>query len=338
MVRGDPALGPGHKPRELLAALVAALTSVGARCEFVIFNEIAVDFARQQLLGLDGVLVWINPIHDGLTREVADRLLRDVAQAGVWVSAHPDVISKIGTKEVLFRTRELGWGMATDLYSSHADLLARIPSRLRRDGRLVLKQSRGNGGNGVWRVDFVREGGHGDIVVRVQHARGENVEPEEISLNAFIDRCSSYFALSGSLIAQPYVTRLGEGMIRCYLSQMQVVGFCHEWPTGLALTRSHSTMPPSVMEPPDASEYQLLRRMVEQEWVPQMLRLLELPSEHLPAIWDIDFLYGPKASNGTNTFALCEINASAVWPFPPHAIPIVAATSLAKAQEHANWE
>jgi hypothetical protein len=29
---------------------------------------------------------------------------------GVWVSAHPDVILKMGVKEVLHRTRHLGWG------------------------------------------------------------------------------------------------------------------------------------------------------------------------------------------------------------------------------------
>ena len=34
-------------------------------------------------------------------------MLREVATAGVWVSAHPDVILKMGVKSVLYRTREL---------------------------------------------------------------------------------------------------------------------------------------------------------------------------------------------------------------------------------------
>jgi hypothetical protein len=35
--------------------------------------------------------------------------LRDVAARGVWVSAHPDVVQKMGTKEVLHRTRTMSW-------------------------------------------------------------------------------------------------------------------------------------------------------------------------------------------------------------------------------------
>ena len=56
---------------------------------------------REQLLALDGVLVWVNPIEQGLTRAKLDPLLREVAEAGVWVSAHPDVILKMATKRVL---------------------------------------------------------------------------------------------------------------------------------------------------------------------------------------------------------------------------------------------
>jgi hypothetical protein len=66
--------------------------------------------ARGGRLQLDGVLVWINPIQDGANRASLDELLRDVSERGMWVSAHPDVIAKVGTKEVLYRTRGLGCG------------------------------------------------------------------------------------------------------------------------------------------------------------------------------------------------------------------------------------
>ena len=49
-----------------------------------------------------------------------DALLRDVASKGVWVSAHPDVILKMGVKEALHRTRHLGWGTVTQLYRNAA--------------------------------------------------------------------------------------------------------------------------------------------------------------------------------------------------------------------------
>jgi hypothetical protein len=65
---------------------------------------------RDQLLGLDGVLVWVNPIEQGLNRSKLDALLREVADAGVWVSAHPDVILKMATKQVLVDTKQMSWG------------------------------------------------------------------------------------------------------------------------------------------------------------------------------------------------------------------------------------
>ena len=46
---------------------------------------------------MDGVLVWVNPIAAGRSRAVLDQMLREVASGGVFVSAHPDVILKMGT-------------------------------------------------------------------------------------------------------------------------------------------------------------------------------------------------------------------------------------------------
>lgn len=67
----------------------------------------------------------------------------------MFVSAHPDVIAKVATKEVLVTTRDLGWGTDTHLYRSAAELRAQLPVRLGALGPLVLKQQRRMGGNGV---------------------------------------------------------------------------------------------------------------------------------------------------------------------------------------------
>jgi hypothetical protein len=114
-----------------------------------VYNDDIPEEVRAQLLKADGVLVWVDPIHEGRTREVLDQMLRDVATRGPWVSAHPDVIIKMGVKEVLYRTKHLGWGTDTHLYQSMAEFLATFPRRLRTHGPLVIKQNRGNGGHGV---------------------------------------------------------------------------------------------------------------------------------------------------------------------------------------------
>ena len=85
------------------------LAAVGIDAEPAVYDEAFADEVREQLLKADGVLVWVDPIQRGKTRGELDALLRDVAARGPWVSAHPDVILKMGVKEVLYRTKHLGW-------------------------------------------------------------------------------------------------------------------------------------------------------------------------------------------------------------------------------------
>ena len=58
---------------------------------------------------------------------------------------------------------------------------------------------------------------------------------------------------------------------------------------------------------------------MESEWTPQMMQLLDIDTGSLPIIWDADFLYGPRDISGDDTFVLCEINVSSVFPFPGQA-------------------
>src|ERR1700723_1276590 len=77
------------------------LTAIGIHADPAVFDEDFADEVRDQLLTMDGVLVWVDPLHEGKTRAVLDPLLRQIAARGPWVSAHPDVIRKMGVKEVL---------------------------------------------------------------------------------------------------------------------------------------------------------------------------------------------------------------------------------------------
>jgi hypothetical protein len=130
------------------------LAAVGIDAKPAVYDEAFADEVREQLLKADGVLVWVDPIHQGKTRGALDTLLRDVASRGPWVSAHPDLILKMGVKEVLYRTKHLGWGSDTHLYRTAAEFEAALPSRLQSSGPRVIKQNRGNGGQGVWNIDF----------------------------------------------------------------------------------------------------------------------------------------------------------------------------------------
>src|ERR1700720_4278682 len=139
-----------HRVFEELAAL-------GIHAEPAVYADDIADEVREQLLTVDGVLVWVDPIHEGKTRTVLDAMLRDVASRGPWVSAHPDVILKMGVKEVLHRTKHLGWGTDTHLYRTPAAFRDAFPARLQSAGPRVIKQNRGNGGQGVWKVELASE-------------------------------------------------------------------------------------------------------------------------------------------------------------------------------------
>src|SRR6478672_3460766 len=113
------------------------LAAVDIHAEPAVYDEVFADEVRTQLLAAEGVLVWVDPIHQGKTREALDPLLREVAARGPWVSAHPDVILKMGVKDVLYRTRHLGWGADTHRYDTAASFRAEFPPRLRANGPRV---------------------------------------------------------------------------------------------------------------------------------------------------------------------------------------------------------
>jgi hypothetical protein len=95
--------------------IFSALDAAGLATEPILYSEEMAQSVHAHLLSMDGVLVSVNPLDDGKDRSGLDLLLRDVAARGVWVSAHPDVILKMGVKEVLYHTRGLGWGTDTGL-------------------------------------------------------------------------------------------------------------------------------------------------------------------------------------------------------------------------------
>jgi len=297
------------------------LADAGIEAEPAVYDEEAADEVRAQLLRVDGVLVWVNPLQNGKTRHALDTLLREVARKGPWVSAHPDAILAMGTKEVLVKTRHLGWGTDTHLYDSMACFREAFPARLAQGGARVLKQNRGNDGQGVWRVE--RVGSEGAPQVRVIEAADE-AAPEDTGLEYFMERCEPYFHEGGRVIDQPFQERLGEGMIRCYMAADRVAGFAHQYTKGLLPSGHARPHGEKRMYPPDADAFKRLRENMEGEWVHQLVEAVRLDASALPVIWDADLLYGPKTATGDDTYVLCEINVSSVFAIPDEAAKAIA--------------
>ena len=202
---------------------------MGIAAEPAVWSEDLTDEVRRQLLAVDGVLVWVDPIStaSGERRGGLDDLLREVAGAGIFVSTHPDVTAKMGVKAVLHTTRELGWGTDTAWHQTQSASRPSAPGRLAADPR-VLKQNRGNGGIGVWKVEIAPQGN-----VRVQEAKGGS-EPAHRGARSFRAERAADFDVGDGLVDQPVQARHLEGMVRCYMSVSGVVGFGHQLVRALA--------------------------------------------------------------------------------------------------------
>jgi hypothetical protein len=173
----------------------------------------------------------------------------------------------------------------------------------------------------------------------VQEATNRDGTPEDIALSAFIDRCALYFEGEGRIIDQAFQPRIVEGMVRCYMSGGTLIGFCRQYPQGYrqGATPENTFGLPSEKEmlPVDAAAFRGLRIRLEGEWVNAMCRSVGLDETALPALWDADFMFGPKDSTGEDRFILCEINASCVSPFPKEAPTKIAEYVLERVQRPA---
>ena len=326
---GDRAMRERADPAESrFAPLFDACNVAGIRAEPAVYHDDFADEVLTQLRGVDVVQVWCNPIEGGRRRDRLDAMLREVAAAGVLVSAHTDTILRLGTKDVLLATRELPFGSDVHRVDGLDHLRAELPRRLRRGAR-VLKQHRGHSGIGVWRVEFA--GAAGDVTrLRLrQAARGS--EEAVVDLDTLLETMAPYFErdAGGHMIDQAWQPRLTDGMVRAYLVGDRVAGFGHQAVNALYPAVGGQGAPaagPRLYHGADDPRFQDLKARLEADWVARLCECTGVPYEQLPLLWDIDFMFGEPTAGEPVRHVLCEINVSSVSPFPPSAIaPLVQA-------------
>jgi hypothetical protein len=126
-------------------------------------------------------------------------------------------------------------GIDTHLYRTAVEFADAFPSRIQLAGPRVVKQNRGNGGEGVWKVELVSDPAGKNGLVRVLHAR------------------------RGSCLTS---------------AADKVVGFGHQLikklipppPEGPHSPAAQSG--PHIMHDADAAPFQPLRARMENEWTP----------------------------------------------------------------------
>ena len=320
---GDRAMRDRADPAESrFAALFSALAERGLRVQPAVYHDDFADEVQTQLSTLDAVLVWHNPIEGGRRRDRLDAMLRELALQGVYVSTHPDTITRLGTKDVLFDTRDLPFGSDVQRVDNLAQLDLELPLRLRQGPR-VLKQHRGHSGIGVWRVERAEPQGATPMVL-LRHAQ-RGCEQQCVDWPTLRRTLAPYFesAQGGHMIDQAWQPRITDGMVRAYLVGERVAGFGQQAVNALFPS---SPGAPAVQPGqrlyvgPDAADFQQLMQRLESGWIDMLRQRVGLGAGQLPLLWDCDFMWGESQAGEAVRFVLCEVNVSSVSPFPPSAI------------------
>lgn len=305
----------------------------------VIYNDTIAAKLAKELRRYDAILVWVNPIEQGNDRKILDTLLTELSAHGCIVSAHPAIILKIGTKEILYATKEMEFGGDVNLFHSFEDFKERFLPTTGLRGTRILKQYRGNGGNGIFKIDMSAIKNNS---IGITHAVSGDKE-RILSVEDFLEEIKSYFTHNSVLIDQEWNQNIINGMVRCYLSGDKVTGFGYQEVNALypkIETDSKSKLPSKrYYFSEHCGLFQDLKAIMENNWVPRIQEKFSIEKEMLPVIWDADFFINKINTENTNEkYSLCEINVSCVSPFPESSIPYIVEEVITRIDSKKNIE
>ena len=325
MIFGEPGSTRNALTEEKYRKLAAHFIEQGFDVDSVIYNDLISGILAKELLRYNAVLVWVNPIEQQGDRKILDALLTKLSAQGCFVSSHPDTILKMGTKEILFKIKDTEFGGDTRVYNSFEEFKERFLVSGELTGIRILKQYRGNGGDGVFKIDTTNIKNNS---IAVTHAK-KGEEEKLVTVDDLFTMFESYFKTSSMFIDQEWNPHIINGMVRCYLCGANVTGFGYQEINALyPITETN----PVFKNPSqrfyfseDCGLFKDLKEIMENSWVPQLQEIAAIKNEMLPVIWDADFFINKiNTENTSEKYSLCEINVSCVSPFPESSIPYIA--------------
>jgi len=317
MIFGEPGSARNALTEEKYKKLAVHFKEKGFDVDSVVYHDSLAGKLAQGLTRYKAILVWVNPVEQGHDRKILDALLNELAARGCFVSAHPDTILKMGTKEILYRAKETELGGDIKLYHSLEDCKQNFFSSTGLTGIRVLKPYRGNGGNGVFKIDTTN---FKNDRITVTHAKNGS-EERILTVDEFFREFESYFDLNDILIDQEWNQNIINGIVRCYLTGTKVTGFGYQEINALYPKKTPSQR---YYFSEDCGLFSDLRKVMENDWVSRLQQITGVKNDMLPVIWDADFfINNVNTENTGKKYSLCEINTSSVSPFPDSAIPFV---------------
>jgi len=268
---------------------------------------------EKELLNFDAVLVWINPVSPTLDGnqesrggdDGLDAMLRRVASKGVIVSGNPETIKKMGTKKVIFDTKEMSWGLEdTNYYRTFDEFKNNFAKSILKKRDVILKMQRGSAGKDVWRLTLIISDHENPedptfLMLRMQNA-GSDTEEKILLINLF-NLLEKWMKKTGSsgIVEMQFLPRIANGMIRCYMFQNKCVGILHQLPKeennfdfnvdgknlypNLNVSNSgkfntNGLPEGSKIHSRETPAYKSLIEKLEKEWLLQLAKVVQLPA------------------------------------------------------------
>jgi hypothetical protein len=209
MIFGEPGSTRNALTEEKYKKLAAHFIENGFDVDSILYHDSISGTLAKELLKYNAILVWVNPIEQQGDTNILDTLLSQLSSQGCFVSAHPDTISKMGTKEILYMVKDTEFGGDVKLYKSFEEFKERFLKN--ESGIRILKQYRGNGGNGVYKVEATDPKSNKITVTHATKGNEENL----VTVDEFFTLFKSYFGIGDMLIDQEWNPNMFIGMVRC---------------------------------------------------------------------------------------------------------------------------
>jgi len=308
----------GHRSDSI--PICNALIEKNWRCTPLYYTDADFDKIKNEILQSAGYICRINPgQYEGVTQAKLDGLLNDMVKAGKKGMSSAEAMQKMGAKDALVKIKDLQCGLScTAAYYDMKELETGFSKTMATGDTRVLKQNRGSQGEGIW-VCKLAEGEEKkiengvcppDTMLELQEAFDNHKEKKSIS--EFMKFCQKYLdGENGQLVDQKFLPRIVEGEVRVFMIGDKPIELIHKKPVAGGISATLASGAKYVKYSPDEAKFALLMSKFKAD-IPNLMKALDLEGQPLPLIWTADFILGPKAADGQDTYYIGEFNCSCV--------------------------
>lgn len=257
----------------------------------------------------------ISRINPGNLKQVDEyfQFLKALADSGVEIHTHPDVMINLDFKDILAKLRDSKIGdKESNFYHKFSDFASKFPEDLKKYGIRVLKTNYGSTGEGVYLVRLQDDGS----IISTEAVNNEKYYFDDI--HEFISKFeknfeddneyAAYFQGKVGFVGCRYLERISEGEIRVLLVNDKPISVVHKKPQDGAFSATLFSGAKYKYENPEDKKWKDVIELTKQG----LLDLRPyLQGQNYPLLWTMDYILDYN-EDGSDKYILSEINCSCV--------------------------